>query len=107
MHINEHQAVVAQAPEAERPERLHAEACVHLAHHGLRAAALHGVSSSLAHRLADVHLEWSCGHLGQPGGRWIIVQQRYAERKGAVAGARSVWHRNQNRKGDGTAAVRT
>ena len=66
VHNNEHQAVVAQARQAERPERLHAETHVHLAHHDVRAATLHGVGSSHAHHLADVHLGPSRGHLGQP-----------------------------------------
>ena len=42
MHLAEHPAAVAQAHQDERPEGLHAEARVHLAHHLLRAAARHG-----------------------------------------------------------------
>ena len=66
VHLDEHPAAVAQAHQEVRPEGLHAEVRVHLAHHLLRAAALHGVRSALAHHMEDVHINWSRGYLKQP-----------------------------------------
>ena len=66
VHLDEHPAAVAQAQQEVRPEGLHAEVRVHLAHHLLRAAALHGVRSALAHHMEDVHINWPRGYLKQP-----------------------------------------